>query len=32
MAEGIPLLSLRKVAPAGFLTQSFGAASSDCHS
>jgi filamentous hemagglutinin family protein len=32
MAEGIPLLSLRKVAPAGFLTQSFGAASSDCQS
>jgi large exoprotein involved in heme utilization and adhesion len=26
MAEGIPLLSLRKVAPAGFLTQNFGAA------
>jgi filamentous hemagglutinin family protein len=30
--EGTPLLSLRKVAPAGFLTQSFGAASSDCQS
>jgi filamentous hemagglutinin family protein len=32
MAEETPLLSLRKVAPAGFLTQSFGAASSDCQS
>jgi filamentous hemagglutinin family protein len=31
-AEVTPLLSLRKVAPAGFLTQSFGAASSDCQS
>jgi hypothetical protein len=30
--EGTPLLSLRKIAPAGFLTQSFGAASSDCQS
>jgi large exoprotein involved in heme utilization and adhesion len=30
--EGTPLLSLRKVAPAGFLTQNFGAASSDCQS
>jgi filamentous hemagglutinin family protein len=32
MAEGTPLLSLRKVAPAGFLTQNFGTASSDCQS
>jgi filamentous hemagglutinin family protein len=32
MEEGTPLLSLRKVAPAGFLTQSFGAGSSDCQS
>jgi filamentous hemagglutinin family protein len=32
MAEETPLLSLRKVAPAGFLTQNFGAASSDCQS
>jgi filamentous hemagglutinin family protein len=32
MEEETPLLSLRKVAPAGFLTQSFGAASSDCQS
>ncbi|HET9865727.1 MAG TPA: hypothetical protein VFQ06_00440, partial [Nitrospira sp.] len=30
--EVTPLLSLRKVAPAGFLTQNFGAASSDCQS
>ena len=29
MAEGTPLLSLRKVAPAGFLTQNFGV-QSDC--
>jgi large exoprotein involved in heme utilization and adhesion len=32
MEKESPLLSLRKVAPAGFLTQSFGAASSDCQS
>jgi filamentous hemagglutinin family protein len=32
MAGETPLLSLRRVAPAGFLTQSFGAASSDCQS
>jgi large exoprotein involved in heme utilization and adhesion len=32
MQKGTPLLSLRKVAPAGFLTQNFGAASSDCQS
>jgi large exoprotein involved in heme utilization and adhesion len=32
VAEGTPVLSLRKVAPAGFLTQTFGAASSDCQS
>jgi filamentous hemagglutinin family protein len=30
MEKGTPLLSLRKVAPAGFLTQSFGGAPSDC--
>jgi filamentous hemagglutinin family protein len=32
VAEEAPLLSLRKMTPAGFLTQSFGAASSDCQS
>jgi large exoprotein involved in heme utilization and adhesion len=32
MEKGTPLLSLRKVAPAGFLTQSFGGAPSDCAS
>jgi filamentous hemagglutinin family protein len=32
LAEGIPLLSLRKLAPAGFLTQSFAGAPSDCTS
>jgi filamentous hemagglutinin family protein len=32
LEKGTPLLSLRKVAPAGFLTQNLGAASSDCQS
>jgi large exoprotein involved in heme utilization and adhesion len=32
MAEGAPLLSLRKIAPPGFLTQSFAVDSSDCQS
>jgi filamentous hemagglutinin family protein len=32
VAKGVPLLSLRKMTPAGFLTQNFGAASSDCQS
>ena len=31
-AEAIPVLSLRKIAPPGFLTQSFGVDSSDCTS
>ncbi len=32
VAEEIPVLSLRKIAPPGFLTQSFAVDSSDCQS
>ena len=32
MAVETPLLSVRKIAPPGFLTQSFGVDASDCHS
>jgi filamentous hemagglutinin family protein len=32
MSDGTPLLSLRKIAPSGFLTQAFAADSSGCQS
>ena len=32
VAEDMPLLSLRKIAPPGFLTQAFGVDASGCHS